>query len=349
MTFIVSAEAISHRYADLEAIQGVSLTVAAGEVVSLLGPSGCGKTTMLRLVAGLERLQTGTIRLDGAVVADAARSIPPEQRAIGMVFQDYALFPHLNVADNVRFGLRRLEDGEQRRRVADALERVDMLAHAENFPHQLSGGQQQRVALARALAPQPRLMLMDEPFSGLDARLRDVVRERTLRILQEAGAAVLMVTHDPEEAMFMSGRIALMRSGRLIQFDRPETLYFRPADNFAARFFGETNLLPVQVAGREAMTPFGTLPLPDDLTGMLPLTLMVRPEGLDIVAADQARATGRVHNVRFLGANRLVHVELDGTDLQVLVRIAAHLAPAPGERIGLLLRHEYAAILPADR
>lgn len=348
MSVIVSAQAISHHYGSLQALQEISLTVAAGEVVSLLGPSGCGKTTMLRLVAGLERLQTGAIHLAGKLVADAHRSLPPEQRTIGMVFQDYALFPHLNVAENVRFGLRGLADGEQKRRAADALERVDMLTHADNFPHQLSGGQQQRVALARALAPQPRLMLMDEPFSGLDARLRDVVRERTLRILQDAGAAVLMVTHDPEEAMFMSSRIALMRSGRLVQFDQPEALYFRPADSFVARFFGEINLLPVHGTGREVMTPFGMLPLPTALTGILSLNLMIRPEGMDIVPVAEGRATGVVTDVRFLGANRQVHIRLDDPTLDVQVRVAAHLAPLPGQRIGLSLRRDYAAILPAE-
>jgi len=348
MSVIVAAEAISHHYGSLEALRDVSLTVAAGEVVSLLGPSGCGKTTMLRLVAGLERLQTGVIHLDGKPVADHNRSTPPEQRAVGMVFQDYALFPHLSVAENVRFGLRGLGEGEQKKRAADALERVDMLAHADSFPHQLSGGQQQRVALARALAPQPRLMLMDEPFSGLDARLRDVVRERTLRILHEAGAAVLMVTHDPEEAMFMSSRIALMRAGRLIQFDQPETLYFRPADSFVARFFGETNLLPVTIAGSDALTPFGTLPLPPALTGILSLTLMIRPEGLDIVALPDSRTSGVVTNLHFLGATRQIHVRLDDQGQEMLVRVPAHQAPALGQRVGLSLRRDYAAIIPAE-
>ena len=206
-------EHVSHAFGSLQAVDDVSLEVAEAELVCLLGPSGCGKTTALRVAAGLEQLQRGRILVDDRVMADQGGAVAPEDRGVGLVFQDYALFPHLSVMDNVSFGLRHLPAAQRRTRALEVLEQVDMADAVAAFPHTLSGGQQQRVALARALAPKPRVMLLDEPFSGLDASLRNQIRDQTLHVLKESGAATLMVTHDPEEAMFMADRVALMRNG----------------------------------------------------------------------------------------------------------------------------------------
>ena len=212
---------VSHAYGDLLAVDDFSLTVQSGELVCILGPSGCGKTTALRLAAGLEHLQNGRISMAGREVAGPDTDVPPEDRNVGLVFQDYALFPHLDVQANVAFGLTRMAAKARRARVDEVLSQVGMQSYGKAYPHELSGGQLQRVALARALAPKPRVVLLDEPFSGLDRALRNQVRDVTLHVLKQSGAATLMVTHDPEEAMFMADRVALMRRGRIAQVGHP--------------------------------------------------------------------------------------------------------------------------------
>ncbi|MEL6376133.1 MAG: ABC transporter ATP-binding protein [Pseudomonadota bacterium] len=248
-------ENLSHSYDGRKVVEDVSLEVRPGQVTCLLGPSGCGKSTTLRLVAGVERQQSGTILVDGRVVCDNAHSVPPEQRQIGLMFQDFALFPHLTVEQNVGFGLN--ADKRRSKRVAELLDRLDMTRHASSFPHELSGGEQQRVALARALAPKPKIMLMDEPFSGLDNRLRDGIRDETLEILREQGAAVLLVTHEPDEAMRMADEIALMRDGRIVQHGSPIELFNAPVDSKAAAFFSDINILKGKVDNGQVVTPFG--------------------------------------------------------------------------------------------
>ena len=212
---MLSIEGVSHAYGAVQALNTIDLHVAPGEVVCLLGPSGCGKSTLLRLAAGLEPLQQGQVKLAGQVVADARGSLPPERRRVGMVFQDFALFPHLTVSQNIAFGLTDLSTADQQDRARQWGERIGMAEFLDAFPHTLSGGQQQRVALARALAPGPRLVLMDEPFSGLDVTLRDRLRDTTLALLKETGVATVLVTHDPDEAMRMADRIGVRRSGQV--------------------------------------------------------------------------------------------------------------------------------------
>ncbi|MEP4638875.1 MAG: ABC transporter ATP-binding protein, partial [Yoonia sp.] len=220
-------------FAGRAVVNDVSLSVMPGQVTCLLGPSGCGKSTTLRMIAGVETQDSGSIYVDGQLVCDGTMSIPPEGRSIGLMFQDFALFPHLSVTQNVAFGLR-APKAEVADRVTKLLAKVGMSRHADAYPHELSGGEQQRIALARALAPSPRVMLMDEPFSGLDDRLRDDIRDETLEVLKEEGTAVLLVTHEPGEAMRMADEIALMRGGVVVQRGAPYNIYNAPADREAA-------------------------------------------------------------------------------------------------------------------
>ena len=250
----LSLEGLRHEYGGVPAIHGVSLDVSAGEVVSLLGPSGCGKSTTLRIAAGVERQSAGTVRIDGAIASDDGKHAPPEARSVGLMFQEFALFPHLSVVDNVAFGLK---GSDRHQRASAELKRVGLAGYEEKYPHQLSGGEQQRVALARALAPKPKVMLMDEPFSSLDHRLRDESRDEALSLLQENGTGVLLVTHDPDEAMRMSDRIALMREGRIVQIGAPYHIYNHPVDRRAAEFFSDLNVIHGVVNSQQTDTPFG--------------------------------------------------------------------------------------------
>ncbi|MBP07829.1 MAG: Fe3+/spermidine/putrescine ABC transporter ATP-binding protein, partial [Marinovum sp.] len=244
------------RFGSRTVVDDVSLRILPGQVTCLLGPSGCGKSTTLRMIAGIEIPDSGEIWVDGRMVCDGASTTAPENRSIGLMFQDFALFPHLTVEQNVVFGLTG-PVAAQRKRAGDLLDRVGLRRHLESYPHALSGGEQQRVALARALAPQPRILLMDEPFSGLDNRLRDGIRDETLALLKEEDTAVLLVTHEPEEAMRMADEIALMRDGRIIQSGAPYNLFTAPYDKQAMSFFSDINVIESQVNGSLAETPFG--------------------------------------------------------------------------------------------
>ncbi len=346
-------EGVSHAFDEVLAVDDVSLSVAAGEVVCLLGPSGCGKTTALRIAAGLEPLQRGRVTMAGHEVAGPGRNLPPERRSIGLVFQDYALFPHLSVADNVAFGLRGLGAEARRRRVEDCLRQVGMGHAGAAFPHTLSGGQQQRVALARALAPEPKVMLLDEPFSGLDSRLRNQVRDETLHLLKESGAATLMVTHDPEEAMFMADRVAVMRAGKLIQVGWPTDLYFTPADAFVAGFFGEINELRGIVRDGRVATPFGEVAAPE-LAEETAVKVLIRPEALRLQpigseGGAQGVGTAKVLASRMLGRSSLVHLSVNGTaegHLHLHARVPGRFLPTEDQHLAVHLDRSQAFVFP---
>lgn len=342
---------VSHSYGDVEAVKDASIHVNAGEVICLLGPSGCGKSTILRLAAGLEVLQRGRIAMQDKLVADGARgySVPPEDRGVGLVFQDFALFPHLSVTRNIGFGLATKDAAARQARIAAVLEQVDMAGYAASYPHALSGGQQQRIALARALAPQPAILLLDEPFSGLDARLREQIRDDTLHVLKRSRTATLMVTHDPEEAMFMADRIYLMQAGRVVQSGSPDTIYHRPVSPFVARFFTATNDLVGVVKDGRVETPFGALPAPGNAEGA-PIQILIRPESIRIVAAGSGETGLRavpahVEEVRFLGSSKLLVARVAG-GVTLRVRHSGRHLPELGSQILLQLDPAEALIFP---
>ena len=338
---MLTLDKVSHRYGQFQSVDSIDLDIGEGKVVSLLGPSGCGKSTVLRLAAGLERPSGGEIRLDGQLVAGEGSFVPPERRRVGLVFQDYALFPHMTVAENVLYGLHGVHGGSldgkaRRRRLGEALEQVDMQAHSEAFPHMLSGGQQQRVALARALAPKPKVMLLDEPYAGLDTRLRERIRDDMLHVLKRSGTTVLMVTHDSEEAMFMSDFIHVMRSGRVVESGRPIDLYCRPRSAFVAEFFGEVNRVTGPVVDGELQTPFGRFEIGGG-GDVSEATLVIRHEALEI--RDGQPPNAEVMETRLLGRYSLIHLSVpmpDGLeDLHVHARIPGLNMIPPGQQVSL--------------
>jgi iron(III) transport system ATP-binding protein len=312
------------------AVAGVDLEVPRGSLTALLGPSGCGKTTVLRMVAGLLDPDAGRIEVDGRLVVGGGRTVPPERRQLGMVFQDYALFPHLSVARNVAYGLRGWSRAQKRRRVAEVLDLVGLTDLGHRLPTAMSGGQQQRVALARALAPEPDLVLLDEPFSNLDAALRATVREDVRAILRAAEATAVFVTHDQEEALSLADRVAVMQAGQVHQVADPQTLYTDPATRFVAEFVGEADVLAGRRAGRYLVdTPIGRLAttraVEDD-----EVAVVVRPEALRLRAADDGAAT--VVAISYFGHDQLVQVTLPGGE-QLRARRGPHLDLQRGQRV----------------
>lgn len=296
------------------AVHDVSLKVAPGEIVALLGPSGCGKTTTLRCVAGFEQPTAGRIVFEERLLADGKRHVPPEKRHIGFVFQDYALFPHLDVADNVAFGI---PSRRQRRAQAhELLERFELSALARRKPHELSGGQQQRVAVARALAAAPRLVLLDEPFSNLDARLRQTARQQVRELLTSRGTAAILVTHDQEEACGFADRIAVMSEGVIVQEGSPRDVYRVPQCRFVANFLGDANLMRVRADGRTGQSVLGKLPLDRPATGERLVSL--RPESLRISGNPTDGVAGRVISREFLGAVTRYRIRVAEQELLVV-------------------------------
>lgn len=348
----LSLRDIHHTFAANQVVKGIDLNIAPGEVVCLLGPSGCGKTTLLRIAAGLEVLQEGAVSLDGKpIAAPGKRHVPPEKRNVGLAFQDSALFPHLSVLENVTFGLKHLPNRERRERAIELLTQLGMANYIETYPHMLSGGQQQRVALARALAPTPKLMLLDEPFSSLDARLRDRIRDDTLHVLKKLGSATLLVTHDPEEAMFMADRIALMRDGKIIQTGTPRELYCAPIDPFVVTFFGEVNELRGTVHQGKVQTPVGAVDaswLPEGSEAQI----MIRPEALRIKERDlpfEAHNHSHVVMAKLLGRTSLIHLcahSDDGQEAHLHARVPGVFLPEEGQPIDIDLDHSQVFIFP---
>jgi iron(III) transport system ATP-binding protein len=329
---MLKIKGIRKSFGDQVVIDGIDLEVKQGEFVALLGPSGSGKTTMLRLIAGFEDADAGEIRLANRIIVHEGISVPPERRKIGMVFQDYALFPHLSVRENVAFGLPR---GKTRKgRVEDVLEGVGLGPWIDQMPHFLSGGQQQRVALARALAPNPAIVMLDEPFSNLDPALRMQVRADVRKILQDAGVTAILVTHDQEEALSTADRIAVLFHGRISQFGTPEDVYDRPVTREVAAFIGDARFLPGLANGINATTVLGKLPLVEPAEG--DIETLIRPEMLSLtpIIDGPGDVVGTVASRRFFGRDQQVDLVLpDGTSITARVPTLHHFAT--GDRVSI--------------
>ncbi len=347
----LSIESLTHRFDRVTALEEISLDIGEGQILALLGPSGCGKSTLLRLVAGLETVQRGRIAIGGMPVGAApGLNLPPERRNVGFLFQDYALFPHLSAADNVAFGLRHLGDAERRKRVGEVLERVGVSGLAGAYPHTLSGGQQQRIALARALAPSPGMLLLDEPLSDLDARLRHRLADTLLAVLRESGTTAVVVTHDPEEAMYVADRIGVMRDGRLMQFGPPATVYDRPAGPFVANFMSDSNRLTGIVGESGTIdTGWGTVDA-GALPPGRPAHVLIRYQGVGIGFdfADSGAVRARVLRSRPIGGNTLVALEAaDRPGEALYARTPAGRAPWEGDCVAVTLDPAHVFVFPS--
>lgn len=298
---------LSKSFGQRSILQEVTFIVATGQILVLLGPSGCGKTTTLRLIAGFERLDDGWIEVAGKTVADGRVFVPPEKRRVGMVFQDYAIFPHLSVADNVAFGLGRM--AEARPRTEAMLELVGLAGLGRQMPHELSGGQQQRVALARALAPEPAVLLLDEPFSNLDSTLRMQVRAEVRELLKGGGATAIFVTHDQEEALFIGDRVAVMNGGRIEQIGTPEEIYHRPGSRFVAEFIGQSDFVPAVISEGGVETPLGFVAQWLDAPAGSKVDVLIRPD--DITMEPNESGSGRIISRQFMGIANIYQIRLE--------------------------------------
>ena len=349
----LSLRALSKSYGPVQAVRGVDLDVREGEFLSLLGPSGCGKTTTLQMVAGFVPPTTGSIVVDGQDLT----SIAPEKRDMGVVFQSYALFPHMNVAQNIGFGLemRRVERGELKRRVEEALAMVRLAGLGGRYPSELSGGQRQRVAIARALAIRPRVLLLDEPMSNLDAKLRGEMHVELRSLQRRLGITAILVTHDQVEAMTMSDRIAVMTNGGIAQLGTPQEVYDRPASQFASNFLGHTNVLSGRIESRIAdeatvrvgPTAFRTKVAKDQVTPEI--AVFVRPERLRLGSPDQATLQGRVSTRLFLGGSWIYEIETELGLLRITQQNTGTVQPEEGETIGVSWNAEDLRVIATER
>ena len=335
----VQCEQISKLFSRTPAVRNVNLSVIQGEILALLGPSGCGKTTTMRLIAGFERPDHGQITVGDRPVAGPQLFVPPEQRQVGMVFQNYALFPHMSVAANIAYGLGSGVD--RKARVGAMLELVGLAEMGRRMPHELSGGQQQRVALARALAPQPQVLLLDEPFSGLDAGLRDQVRGEVARILRESGATVIVVTHNQDEALFLGDRVAVMNAGVVEQVALPEALYLTPASRFVAEFMGAAFFVAGVAQPHGLETELGFWPQPVTLAAGTQLEAAARPDDLTLCADPQG--TAYITNTTYRGGSYLYDVRLpSGTLVRCEETHTRYYAPGTAVRVALNPGHALA-------
>jgi iron(III) transport system ATP-binding protein len=348
MTSQLEVDKLDAGYDDLQVLNQVSFTLQPGEIGCMLGPSGCGKSTVLRSIAGFESAWRGRILIDGVEVSTPGFNLPPEQRNIGMMFQDFALFPHLKVDDNVRFGLHRLERREQQARVQEMLAIVGMLAYAQAYPHQLSGGQQQRVALARALAPRPSILLLDEPFSNMDVDLREQLAREVRNILKQENNTAMLVTHDQNEAFAMADQICVMNEGSIMQQGSGYDLYHRPMNRFVADFIGQGVIIPATVESPTTVNTDLGLIRGENRINELPGSLvdvLIRPD--DIVHDDDSEESAIVVEKAFRGAEFLYFLRMD-SGVEVMCLAPSHHDHKINERIGIRLNVDHLVTFPRN-
>jgi iron(III) transport system ATP-binding protein len=339
-------EGVARRFGGSDALRGVSLDIAPGEVVCLLGPSGSGKTTLLRIASGIDKPSAGRVLINRREVAGPNRFEPPERRNVGLMFQDFALFPHLTILKNVAFGLKALPKLEAEREAMAVLARVGLQRYAGAYPHILSGGEQQRVALARAIVPRPSVVLMDEPFSGLDVQLRETMQSETLALLRETRATCVIVTHLPEEAMRLGDRIAVMRNGRIVQVGKAEELYHNPAELYVARLFSEINEIPFRVTSGALRTPVGVFPAPNFGEGEQ-VILCLRQRGISVLPAERG-LPGRVLDVKFLGDVGRAEIAVQGFDAPLKARTRESEGWIKGAEVSVQVDPTRVLIFPAE-
>jgi len=346
---MLKLDAISVKYAATRAVDKVSFNLKTGEIACLLGPSGCGKTSVLRAIAGFEDISSGSITLANQIVSTKIKTVKPEKRAVGMVFQDFSLFPHLNIKSNIRFGISKLKTKQQKARVNELLKLVNMPGFNLRYPHEISGGQQQRIALARALAPKPKLLLMDEPFSNLDIELREELALEVRNILKQEGITAILVTHDQNEAFSMADKVGVMQSGKLLQYDKGYNLYHKPANLFVADFIGkgvlidgtvtEDNKVKTSLMMLEGKVPTGCKP-------GCKVKVLIRPD--DIVHDDCSPRTGRIIRKNFQGASYLYTLEL-ADNTRLLSMVHSHHNHSVGEELGITLEMEHLVVFPFEK
>ncbi|TNV15773.1 ABC transporter ATP-binding protein [Brucella pecoris] len=339
---------ISRQFGAVRALNDVSLDVHAGEIICLVGHSGCGKTSLLRIIAGIDAPDSGTLTMGGKTFVGPSVFIEPEKRNVGVVFQDYALFPHLTVKENIVFGLRSMSRDEANERTRELLELVSLFHMADRYPHMLSGGEQQRVALVRALAPKPHLLLMDEPFSNLDRGLRARVRHETVALLRELGTTAIIVTHEAEEALSTGDRVVLMRAGEIVQSGTARELHDRPANRYAADFFCDFNVIPGRVEGNKLVTPFGGLAIAEQLEPNTEAFVYLRPRDFTILTdgeTSEASFHGHIESRTFLGEIEELVVQVTNAVPRLRVRTELRL-PALANEIVLCPQWDKALVFP---
>lgn len=340
---------VSHKYGERQTLNDVSLSINPGEVMCLLGPSGSGKTTLLKMAAGLVLPESGSVLIDQRIVSGNEKFVAPEKRGVGLMFQDFALFPHLSIIKNIQFGLTALGTKERLDHAMRVLDRVGLVSSANLYPHNLSGGEQQRVALARALAPRPGILLMDEPFSGLDARLRENVRDETLNLLRDTRSTVLIVTHDPEEALNVSDRIALMQNGQIEQVGTPAEIYSTPVSLFTARFFSELNILDGVIKDGIADTCLGKIKINSPLKQSKHVAICVRQSDLEVKSVSKKthgknNVLGRVIARRFLGNVEVIDVVIENRDEPLKIRLKVGQLPTSSSLVSVSISDNKAMV-----
>jgi len=323
-------------------VSDISLSLFPGEVLCLLGDSGCGKTSLLRLISGLEKEDSGEIFINEEIISSKKFSALPENRPVSMIFQDYALFPHMTVYQNIAYGVSALQKEQKKSKIDKIIRDLDIQEHLKKYPHELSGGEQQRVALARAIAPEPLILLMDEPFSGLDRSLREYIREETISLLRNSQAAIILVTHDPEEAMLVGDRIALMRNGKINQIGTNDEMIFQPINDYTVSTFSNVNTYQSVIKNKKVETPFGFFEIPDNISGNQ-AKILIRDQAFQIVSPTENNSY-KVNQIDYTGENSRIELRATNSDTQVKITVPGKTSVKLDDKIGLSVDKRYVHI-----